>query len=98
MLTIDFSINKSTSESGNMRGDAEEELRRENCKYWRLHKCEAPMCPMYEEISSYAMWEPDDEICPLRKFTSLLYIKNQNRIKKKEKKCQKNKTLYATNL
>jgi len=50
------------------------------CEYYQV--CNAPLCPMCKNSLSYCVWYADEDICSLRKFSKLLWIKNQRKIKK----------------
>jgi hypothetical protein len=46
------------------------------CK--RFNSCSAPICPLYEG----GIWYPDEEICALKEYAKLGWIKYQKKIKR----------------
>jgi len=54
---------------------------REKCK--KYEKCEAPLCPLDEVSLNHGIWYPNEEICSIREYQQLLWIKNQKKIAKK---------------
>lgn len=52
-----------------------------DCK--RFDFCSAPICPMRDVAND--TWYPDEEICRLREFTVLPWIRNQRKLAKKAK-------------
>jgi len=49
----------------------------------RYDTCNAPLCPMDEHSLKHCIWYPDEDICSLRANSSILWIQNQKKIKKK---------------
>lgn len=60
------------------------------CK--RFDGCSAPLCPMDESSLNCGIWYPDEEICSIREFGRLDWIKNQKKIARKVR----NKDFYFT--
>jgi len=56
-----------------------------------IDTCCAPFCPLVKDLSN-VIWYADEEICKLRKYANLQYIKTQRKISKKDKKA---KTYYT---
>ncbi|MFC1924913.1 hypothetical protein ACFLXA_06085 [Chloroflexota bacterium] len=50
-----------------------------DCK--NFEECDAPLCPLEE--NEYHIWYPNEDICNLRKFQSLDWIKKQKLIARK---------------
>jgi hypothetical protein len=48
------------------------------CK--RYDTCNAPLCPLDERSLSHGMWYPDDEICPMRAYAALPWIRKQRKL------------------
>lgn len=53
----------------------------ENCK--NFEGCDAPLCPMDENSLKHCIWYPNEDICKLRKFQTLDWVKKQKLIAKK---------------
>ena len=51
------------------------------CECSSYEKCEAPLCPLSEELDS-CVWYPDEQVCMARKFTSLHWVRIQKRLRK----------------
>ena len=51
-------------------------------KWKRFDTCSAPLCPLDEKSLKYGIWYPDEEICSLRAFGNLPWIKTQKKIVK----------------
>ncbi len=50
------------------------------CRHFET--CEAPLCPLDKVSFEHGIWYPDEGICKLKEFQTLLWIKNQKKIKK----------------
>lgn len=53
----------------------------DNCK--NFEECNAPLCPLDEESLKYCIWYPDEDICNLRRFQTLDWIKKQKLVARK---------------
>ncbi len=51
-----------------------------NCKYF--NDCSSPICPL-DKNKNECVWYPDEEICSLRKFATLLWIQLQKKVIRK---------------
>ena len=49
----------------------------------RFDSCSAPLCPLDENSLNNGIWYFDEEICHLREFCHLPWIRNQKKIAKK---------------
>lgn len=45
----------------------------------RYEGCDAPLCPLQAGLGNH-VWYPGEAICPLRKYTSLSWVRKQRRI------------------
>ena len=53
-----------------------------DCKYY--DECDAPVCPLDKHSLNTSIWYSDEDICRLREFSGVLWIKNQRKIKKRQ--------------
>ncbi|MEW6096531.1 MAG: hypothetical protein AB1567_08405, partial [bacterium] len=52
-----------------------------DCKYFS--GCSAPFCPKEEDKKlKSSLWYPNEEICKVRDYKQLIWIRNQKKIKK----------------
>lgn len=51
-----------------------------DCPHFEI--CEAPLCPLQERSKKYGLWYGDEEICKVRKFQTLFWVKKQKQIAK----------------
>ena len=68
-------------------------MERWDCKYFDT--CNAPLCPMDQVSLEHGIWYADEEICRLKQFFSLEWIKNQKKIAKRTNDTD---TFYTVNM
>ncbi len=58
----------------------------------RFDSCSAPICPLDKSSLENSVWYPDEEVCLLKDFSKLNWIRNQRKIARKVR----NKDFYFT--
>ena len=53
-----------------------------NQKCRSFESCNVPLCPIDDRSLEHGIWYSDEDICKLKKYKDLLWIKNQKQIAK----------------
>jgi hypothetical protein len=70
---------KSLQENSSLEGNQTTALKAKDCPRW--DSCSANICPL--DLIDNAAWFPDEEICAVRNFSTLPWVKRQRKIARK---------------